>query len=149
MDKISTVELNVNLLHLGIPPCPAPIAAYVPVKCVGDLLFVSGQGSTLKGRLGENVTLEEGALAAQECALKLLACLKTQLDLDDVEIIKCTGFVNCTPSFTDSPKVINGCSELLVKVMGEKGRHARAAVGVSALPGNSAVEIELIAHRIK
>lgn len=118
----------------------------------GNLVFLSGHGPKLEdgnlitGKVGSDLTLDEGYAAAKRVALILLASLKSEIgDLDRVRrVVKLLGMVNCTPDFTDQPKVINGASDLLVELYGDKGRHARSAVGMNALPSNIAVEIEMI-----
>ena len=146
-----SIEAKLTELGLTLPAAAAPVAAYVPVVIAGNLAFVSGQvsfvdGQLLKGRLGDDVTLEQGVLAAQGCALMILAQLKAALgSLDRVErVVKLGAFVNCTADFTDQPKVANGASELMVAVFGEAGRHSRAAVGAPSLPLGVAVEVDAI-----
>ena len=144
------------LSSLGISlPVPPPAAgSYVPVVVSGKLAFVSGQiplvGKEIKfrGKVGKDLSLEDSQEAARLCVLNGLSQLKSSLgNLDRISrIVKVTGFVNCEPTFTDHPKVINGASDMLVKIFGENGRHARAAVGMSSLPLDSAVEVELIAE---
>ena len=145
------IEAKLAELGLTLPAAAAPVAAYVPVVIAGNLAFVSGQvsfvdGQLLKGRLGDDVTLEQGVLAAQGCALMILAQLKAALgSLERVErVVKLGAFVNCTADFTDQPKVANGASELMVAVFGEAGRHSRAAVGAPSLPLGVAVEVDAI-----
>lgn len=142
-----------KLAELGfeLPTAAAPVAAYVPTVLAGGLLHVSGQlpfvdGKLVTGRLGEDVTLEQGTAAAQACGLMILAQVKAALgSLDRVErIVKLGAFVCSTADFTDQPKVANGASELMVAVFGEAGRHARSAVGVPALPLGAAVEIDAV-----
>ena len=123
----------------------------MPFVQTGNLVFRSGQigqddNGLIKGRLGDGMSVEDGAAAARRCGLSLIAQLKAAVgDLDRVRrVVKLTGFVNSTPDFTDQPKVINGCSDLMVEVFGEAGRHARAAVSAAALPLGVAVEIEAI-----
>ncbi len=145
------VEAKLAALGLALPAPAAPVAAYVPVVIAGGLAHVSGQvsfvdGALFKGRLGEDVTLEDGVRAAQGCGLMILAQLKAALgSFDRVErIVKLGGFVNSTGDFTDQPKVVNGASELMVAVFGDGGKHARSAVGVPALPLGVAVEVDAI-----
>lgn len=145
------IEARIAALGLKLPAAAAPVAAYVPVVVAGGLAHVSGQlpfigGNLVLGRLGEDVTLEHGAAAAQACGLMILAQLKAALgSLDRVErIVKLGGFVNSAGNFTDQPKVVNGASELMVAVFGEAGRHARSAVGVPVLPLGAAVEVDAI-----
>jgi len=144
------IESKLTELGLALPEAPAPAANYVPFVQTGNLVFVSGQISKddtglITGTLGEDADVSLGQKAAASCALALLAQLKAACNGDLgrlVKVVKLTGFVNSAPSFTDHPAVINGASDLLGEVLGEKGAHARAAVGVSALPLNVAVEIE-------
>ncbi|TCP35678.1 RidA family protein [Sphingomonas sp. BK235] len=138
-------------LGLTLPEAAAPVAAYVPVVAVGGLLHVSGQlpfkdGAVVTGRLGDDVELAQGQDAAQRCALMLVAQLKAHLgNLEQVtRIVKLGVFVNSTADFTDQPKVANGASELMVKLFGDAGKHARSAVGVAALPLGAAVEVDAI-----
>lgn len=139
-------------LGLTLPSPPKPVAAYVPAVQHGGLLYISGQLPMVNGQLqhtghvGQDLSLEAAQEAARICTLNALSIAQDQLgDLDQIErIVKVGGFVSSGPSFTDQPKVINGCSELLGEIFGEAGRHARAAVGVSALPLNAAVEIEFV-----
>ena len=143
--------IDARLAELGVtlPDAPAPAANYVPWVRSGALVFVSGQVSMdadgfVKGLLGDDMDVEGGAAAAKLCGMSLLAQLKAACegDLDRVtRVVKLTGFVNSAPGFTDQPKVVNGCSDFLVAVFGERGRHARSAVG-AALPFGVAVEIE-------
>ena len=142
---------RLDALGLTLPDAPAPQANYVPWVQTGALIFVSGQISTdaegglIKGKLGADVSVEEGAAAASRCALSLLAQVNaaTGGDLSRLKrVIKLTGFVNSTPEFTDQPKVINGCSDLLVELLGDAGRHTRSAVSAVSLPFGVAVEIE-------
>ena len=148
-----TDQIDAKLAELGLalPEAAAPVAAYVPAVEAGGLLHISGQlpfrdGKVMTGRLGDTVTLEHGQDAAQACALMLLAQIRKALGgFDRVErIVKLGVFVNSTPDFTDQPKVANGASELMQAVFGEAGRHARAAVGVAALPLGAAVEVDAI-----
>jgi len=146
------IDQRLGELGLTLPAAPAPAAAYVPYVVVGGVVYVSGQisqgpGGLIKGKLGEDMSTEQGAEAAQACALALLAQLRSACGGDFgrlKRVVKLTGFVNCTPDFTEQPKVINGASELLVAVLGETGWHARSAVGVASLPLGVAVEIEAI-----
>ncbi|MCX6932316.1 MAG: RidA family protein [Verrucomicrobia bacterium] len=149
-----TPEAKLAALGLALPSVPPVIANYVPAVRSGNLVFLAGQiargadGKFLAGKVGRDFTEAQGADAARTCALQLIAALKAEVgDLAKVKrIVKLTGFVNCIDDFTAQPKVINGASDLLVAVFGEKGRHARAAVGVNALPAGAPVEIELIAE---
>lgn len=147
------MSIDATLVAKGItlPDAPAPAANYVPFVQSGNLIFVSGQISAdesglITGRLGDELSVEQGAAAARRCGLALIAQLRAATgDLDRlVRVVKLTGFVNSTPDFTDQPKVINGCSDLMVEIFGDAGRHARAAVSAPALPLGVAVEIEAI-----
>ena len=137
-------------LGLSLPDAPAPAANYVPYVVVGNTVYVSGQVSMnadgmLKGKVGADLTAEEGAEAARTCALALLAQAKKACggDISRLKrVVKLTGFVNSTPEFGDQPKVVNGASDLFVALLGDAGRHARSAVSAGALPFNVAVEIE-------
>ncbi|MEL7445404.1 MAG: RidA family protein [Pseudomonadota bacterium] len=146
-----TIEARLNELGIILPEAAAPVASYVPVVLHGGFAHVSGQlpfinGDLVTGRLGEDVGLERGIEAARACGLMILAQLKSAgISLDAVEqVVKLGAFVNGTSNFTDQPKVANGASELMFDVFGEKGRHARAAVGVPALPLGAAVEVDAI-----
>ncbi len=128
-----------------------PVAAYVPAVQTGNLIFVSGQiprkdGKIITGRLGESISIEDAYEAARLCGISCLAVIKSMVgDLDRVKkIVKVTGYVNSVPESGDQPKVVNGASELFVEVFGEKGMHARAAIGHSGLPLNVPVEVEVI-----
>ncbi|RWR28649.1 RidA family protein [Sinirhodobacter populi] len=146
-------KIDARLLELGIelPAAPAPAANYVPYVLSGNQLFVSGQVSAgpdglILGKLGDGLTVEDGAAAARRCGLSLIAQAKAALgDLDRVaRVVKLVGFVNSTAGFGDQPKVVNGCSDLMVEVFGDAGRHARSAVSAASLPFGVAVEIEAI-----
>jgi enamine deaminase RidA (YjgF/YER057c/UK114 family) len=146
----NAIETRLAELGLALPDSPAPQANYVPYVISGNLVFVSGQVSMtadglVKGVLGDNMTIEEGAAAAKLCALSLLSQVRAACDGDLSRlkrVVKLTGFVNSTSDFGDQPKVINGCSDLLVEVLGDAGRHSRSAVSAGALPFGVAVEIE-------
>jgi len=146
---LNTIE-NIKKLNLEIPDAPAPVGAYVAFKKVGNLLYISGQlpisneGKIIKGKIGKDLTLEDGQKASKYCAINIIAQVKKALngDLDKVKnCIKITGFVNSTDSFTDQPKVINPASEILSTIFGDKGKHTRAAVSSNSLPLGAAVEI--------
>ncbi|HEX2842761.1 RidA family protein [Hyphomicrobium sp.] len=147
-----TIEARLTELGITLPSAPNPVANYVPYAIHGNQLFISGQiskaadGSIVTGTLGRDVTVEAGQAAARLCALNILAQAKAALgSLDRVgQVLRLTGFVSATPEFGDHPKVVNGASDLMVEVLGDKGRHTRAAVGVSSLPMNSAVEVDAI-----
>lgn len=146
------IDRALEELGLTLPEAAAPVAAYVPVVEADGMLHVSGQlpfhdGQVMTGRLGENQDLHYGVAAAQACALMLVAQLKKALDgrLDRVErIVKLGVFVNSAPDFTDQPKVANGASELMARLFGDAGRHARSAVGVAVLPLGAAVEVDAV-----
>jgi enamine deaminase RidA (YjgF/YER057c/UK114 family) len=150
-------EIDARLQELGIelPQAAAAVANYVPYVVTGNLVFVSGQVTIengefkYQGKLGSDLSAEQGQEAARLCALNIIAQLKEACggDLDRVRrIVKLGGFVNSTPDFKDQPKVINGASDLMVEVFGDKGRHARAAVSAGALPAGVAVEVDAIAE---
>jgi enamine deaminase RidA (YjgF/YER057c/UK114 family) len=145
------IDRALHELGLTLPQAAAPIAAYVPVVEAGGLLHVSGQlpfrdGAVITGRLGDGVSIEDGQAAAQACALMVIAQVKAHLGtLHRVtRVVKLGVFVNSSADFTDHPKVANGASELMVKLFGDAGKHARAAVGVAALPLGAAVEVDAI-----
>ena len=137
-------------LGVTLPDAPAPAANYVPFVQIGDIVYVSGQISNgpdglIIGKLGDDLSVEDGAAAAKTCAISLLAQVRAACGGDIerlVKVIKLTGFVNSTADFTDQPKVINGASDFLVEALGDAGRHARSAVSAAALPLGVAVEIE-------
>lgn len=146
-----SIETRLAELGITLPAPAAPVAAYVPVVVAGGLAHVSGQvsivdGQLLKGRLGEDLSLEQGVEGARACGLMILAQLKAALgSLDRVErVVKLGAFINSTGDFTDQPKVANGASELMVEIFGEAGKHARSAVGVPCLPLGVAVEVDAI-----
>jgi enamine deaminase RidA (YjgF/YER057c/UK114 family) len=146
-----TIEKKLAGLGITLPAAAAPIANYVPFTRSGNLLIISGQicfgadGKLVaKGQLGGGVSIEDGQKAARACAVNLLAQAKAAIgDLDQVNrVLRLGGFINSAPGFADGPKVMNGASDLMVEVFGDKGRHARTTVGVSALPVNAAIEVE-------
>lgn len=147
-----SIEQKLSALGISLPTPTPPLANYVPVVRTGNLLFISGQvsidgdGKIMTGKLGGNVDIETGRAAARLCAINLLAQTKANIgDLEKVvRVVKLVAFVNSTPDFVDQPKVVNGCSDLLVEVLGDKGRHARSAVGIAALPFDAAVEVEAV-----
>lgn len=140
-------DLNIQL----IKPT-TPVANYVKAVRTGNLLFLSGHGpskadgTNIQGKVGSDLTIEEGYAAARQTGISILSTIKNEIgDLNKVKrIVKVLGMVNCTSDFTDQPKVINGFSDLMVEVFGEKGKHARSAVGMNALPSNITVEIEIV-----
>ena len=146
-----TVDRKLAELKIVLPTPPSPVANYVGFVRTGNLLVISGQvclgadGTLIaKGKLGGNVSLEQGIAAARGCAINLLAQAKAALgDLDRIaRVVRLGGFINATPDFLDGPKVMNGASDLMVAVFADKGRHARTTVGVAALPADAAVEVE-------
>lgn len=146
-----TIKERLSQMGLTLPEAPDPVAAYAPSVRAGDLVFVSGQlplvqgELTARGRAGTEVSLDEARKAAQTAALNCLSVVQAEAGLDNIiRIVKLTGYVASGPDFFDQPQVVNGASELLQEVFGSAGRHARAAVGVSALPLGSPVEIEMI-----
>lgn len=145
------VEKKLAELKIVLPEPKPPVATYVPFVRTGNVLVVSGQlcfdadGKLVaKGRLGSEVSIEDGSKAARACAINLLAQLKAALgDLDKVaRVVRLGGFINSASGFVDGPKVMNGASDLMVEIFSEKGRHARTTVGVAALPMDAAVEVE-------
>ncbi|MEQ1619665.1 MAG: RidA family protein [Terricaulis sp.] len=144
------IESRLQELSITLPTPPAPVASYVPYVVVGKLVFVSGQVSVdssggIKGKLGDEIEVEQGQAAARLCALNVLAQVKAACggDLDRVKrVVKLGGFVNVTPDFDPIPQVMNGCSDVMVAVFGDAGRHARSAVGQANLPLNFAVEVD-------
>ena len=146
------IEKKLIELNITLPDTPKPIANYVPSKKSGNLIFLSGQGPRtpdgdfLSGKVGVDITVDEAYDAARMVGIQLLSALKSEItDLNNVkQIIKLLGMVNAIDSFKDHPNVINGCSDFLVEVFGEKGKHARSAVGVASLPNQIPVEIEMI-----
>ena len=145
-------EQKLQQLGITLPVPTKPVATYVNAVRTGNLIYLSGKGPTnadgtdITGKLGKDLSIEQGYAAAKSTGINLLAALKAEIgSLDKVKrIVKVLGMVNCTAEFTDQPKVINGFSDFMVEVFGEKGKHARSAVGMNALPKNIAVEIEMI-----
>jgi enamine deaminase RidA (YjgF/YER057c/UK114 family) len=146
------VEARLKALGIVLPAAPNPVANYVPSFLADNFLFISGQickgadGSIVKGRLGAELNVEQGREAARLSALAILAQAKAAVgDLDRIaHVIRLTGFVAATPDFVDHPQVVNGASDLMVEVLGDSGRHTRAAVGVASLPMGCAVEVDAI-----
>jgi enamine deaminase RidA (YjgF/YER057c/UK114 family) len=147
-----TPEARLAALGITLPAVDKPIANYVKAVRVGNLLYTSGHGPCgqlqpdQKGKVGSDLTIEQGAAAARATGICLLATLKAELgSLSRVKrIVKVLGMVNASPAFPDQPKVMNGFSDLMVAVFGDRGRHARSAVGMASLPGDMAVEIEMV-----
>jgi enamine deaminase RidA (YjgF/YER057c/UK114 family) len=152
---MNSIDEKLKSLGIVLPTPMKPVANYVPWVKSGNMVYISGQGAVVDGKvqfpgkLGDTVSLEDGVKSARLTGINILAQLREAADgdLSKVKrIVKLVGFVACTPEFTDQPKVINGASDLMVEVFGEKGRHARSAVGVPSLPLNFSVEIEAIAE---
>jgi enamine deaminase RidA (YjgF/YER057c/UK114 family) len=146
-----TPEAKLVSMGLTLPEIPKPVANYVPFKISGNTLYLSGQGprrndgTMMRGKVGKDVTVEQAYEHAKLVGLGLLAAAKAAAgELSRIEVLKVLGMVNAVPEFGDQPKVINGCSDLFVAVLGERGRHARSAVGMGSLPMNITVEIEAI-----
>ena len=146
-------EENIKNLGLNIPELPKALANYVPYKIVGKTMYISGQAPVrngeliYKGKVGSDISAEDGIEAARLCVINIIAAVKTGLEGDWSKLdsfVKLTGFVNCQDDFTDQPKIINGASDMLVDIFGDQGRHARVAVGSNALPLGIAVEIDAI-----
>lgn len=139
-------EERIKELKIKLPEVKEPVANFVKWRRVGNLLFLSGEGSDQKGKLGKDLTVEQGYIAARETGIKILSTLKAAVgDLGSIkQFVKVRGMVNSTADFYEQPAVINGFSDLMVEVFGEKGKHSRAAVGHSTLPFNIALEIEVI-----
>ena len=146
-----TVEQRLTEMGVALPNPAAPAANYIPFITTGNMIFVSGQITVLDGeflylgKVGDTLSVDDGYKAARICAINLIAQVKEACfgDLDRVtQVVKLGGFVNCTPDFTDQPKVINGASDLISEAFGDSGKHARFAVGVSSLPMGVAVEVD-------
>ena len=146
-------EENIKKLDLKIPDLPSPLANYVPYKVSDNTVYVSGQGPVIDGKIiysgkvGNEISQEEGVKAAELCCINIIAALKSSINGDWYRLdtfLKLGGFVNCDNDFSDQPKIINGASDLLVNIFGDKGRHSRFAVGSNALPLNISVEIDAI-----
>jgi enamine deaminase RidA (YjgF/YER057c/UK114 family) len=149
-EEIMSGEARLKELGIALPPLPKPVANYLPYRLAGNILYLAGQrprdanGAHLTGKLGADINIEEGYRRARLVGLGLLAAIRDALSsLDRVDfIVRLLGMVNAVPDFNDSPKVINGCSDLFVEIFGEAGRHARSAVGNVMLPNQISVEIE-------
>ena len=147
---MTTTRARLAELGITLPKAAAPVASYVPVVVPGGMAYVSGQlpfvdGVVVKGRLGDDVSVADGQAAARACALMIVAQLEAAGLLEQVErIVKLGAFINCTADFTDQPEVANGASDLMEQVFGGAGQHARAAVGVPALPRGAAVEVDAV-----
>lgn len=149
---MSKVEERIRELGYELPNAPKPVASYVPITKVGNLLFISGQGATkdgetvMKGHIGAELTIQDGYKAAELCAINAISVLRDEIgDLDKVKkIIKVLGFVNSAPGFDKQPLVINGFSDFIEKIFGENGKHARSAISANELPFGTPVEVEMI-----
>ena len=150
---MSTIEERLSGLGITLPKPAAPVANYLPYVITGNLVFISGQvtlgpdGFEYQGKVGVDYSVDEAAQAARLCAINILAQLKAACDGDLERVRRCVklgGFVNATPEFTDHPKVINGASDLMVEALGDRGKHARFAVGAGSLPLNVAVEVDAV-----
>ena len=148
-----SIEEKLKELKIQIPEAPAPVGAYVAFKIIGNLLYISGQlpigpdGEMIKGKIGKDLSLEDGQKASRYCVINILSQVKKSLNGDLTKVkncIKITGFVNSTENFKDQPKVINPASEILSSLFGERGKHTRAAVSTNSLPLGAAVEIDAI-----
>jgi len=147
-----SIEEKLNQMGLQIPENPGVAGSYVPGVKTGRLVFLSGaipkspDGSLISGKIGKELTVQEGQKAAIAATLNLLSNLKTVIgDLNKIErVVKVNGMINSTPEFEEHPEILNGCSDLLVELFGEKGQHARSAIGVSSLPFNVPIEIEMV-----
>ncbi len=146
-------EENIKQLGMEIPDMPSPLANYVAYKVSDSVIYVSGQGPikngelVYKGKVGEDITIDDGIKAAELCCINIISALKKSINGDWNRLdnfLKLGGFVNCNNNFYDQPKIINGASDLLVNIFGDQGRHARSAVGSNALPMNISVEIDAI-----
>lgn len=146
MTQAQTPEEKLEKLGIQLPEVKQPVANFVKFRKVGNLIYLSGEGSEQKGKLGTDLTVEEGYEAARETGIKILSSLKAATgDLGKIkQFVKVRGMVNSAADFYQQPQVINGFSDLMVEVFGEKGKHARAAVGHVSLPSNIAIEIEVI-----
>jgi enamine deaminase RidA (YjgF/YER057c/UK114 family) len=150
-EYMSLIEAKLKALSIELPEAPKPLAAYIPAKQAGQLVFTAGQLPMVngelfsKGLLGQDVEIEEANKAARICTLNALAAIKGLIgDLDRIkQVVRVVGYVASVSSFTQQPAVINGASELLLEIFGEKGKHARSAVGMAVLPLNASVEVEL------
>ena len=148
-----SIEKRLSELGISLPPAAAPLANYVPYVQEGSLIFIAGQlprnedgQLAYVGKLGKDLSVEDGYAAARSCALHCIAQVKAALgSLDKVKrVVRVAGFVNCTDDFTQQPQVLNGASDVIIEVFGDQGRHTRVAIGSNALPGGVAVEVEMV-----
>lgn len=149
---MTNVEKKLLENGLKIPECPVPLASYVPARVENGFVYASGQTAWVDGmlqyagKIGQERTLEEGYESAKLAALRCISELRSVADLDKISIVKLTGYVNCTAEYGDQPNVINGASDLFLLAFGERGKHARAAIGMGSLPDKASVEIDVIAY---
>lgn len=147
----SRVEQRLKESGISLPSPPVPVASYTSAKKIGSIVYSSGQTATVdgvllySGKVGEDVSLEDAYQSARISALNCISALRMAVDLDRLTILKVTGFVNGAPGFQEQPIVINGASDLILEAFGEKGVHARCAIGAASLPNNASVEIEILA----
>ncbi|HDR7337986.1 RidA family protein [Bacillus anthracis] len=147
MQRVQTPEDKLSELEITLPAIRPAVGNYVSCVRVGNLLFTAGQGvDEYQGKLGKDISIDEGYKAARQSMLNLLSVVRNELgDLNKVKrIVKILGFVNSTEDFINQPKVMNGASDVLVDIFGEKGKHARSAVGMAQLPNNTTIEIEMV-----
>jgi len=143
---MSRIEDKLNFLTLKLGEANPPVGNYIGCKATGNILYASGRVSDLKGKVGPDVSLEDARKAAHDTVLLILAIIKNEIkDLDLLKgVVKVQGFINCDDSFTELPKVLDGASDLLIALFGEKGRHARTATGVAQLPFNASIQLDII-----
>ncbi|PFJ13388.1 hypothetical protein COD67_22055 [Bacillus cereus] len=147
MQRVQTPENKLSELGITLPAIRPAVGNYISCVKVGNVLFTAGQGvDEYHGKLGKDISIDEGYKAARQSMLNLLSVVRNELgNLNKVKrVVKLLGFVNCTEDFIDQPKVMNGASDLLVDIFGEKGKHARSAVGMAQLPNNTTIEIEMV-----
>lgn len=148
MTNVEKILMDNGIL---IPECPVPVASYVPARIENGFVYASGQTAWVDGhlkfagKLGENVSMNEGYESAKIAATRCISVLRSVSNLDKLNILKVTGYVNCASDYGDQPKIINGASDLFLLAFGDRGKHARAAIGVGSLPDGASVEIEVIA----
>ncbi|MBR6500262.1 MAG: RidA family protein [Firmicutes bacterium] len=149
---MSKIEEKMKELGLELPVCPKPVGAFLPAQKAGKLIYASGQTAWIngkqcyQGKVGTDLTVEEGYESAKISAINCLSAIQLVEDLDNIRIVRVTGYVNGGPDFGKQPEVLNGASDLLLQLFGENGRHARSAIGVASLPTGGSVEVEIIAE---
>ena len=149
---MSKIEEKLKSMGMELPECPKPVGAFLPVQRAGKMIYAAGQTAWIngkqcyQGKVGKDLTVEEAYKSAKFSAINCLSAIRTVEDLDNIHIVRVTGYVNCEPDFGKHPEVINGASDLLLELFGENGRHARSAIGVGSLPTGGSVEIEIIAE---